>query len=230
MNNIPPPVAPLAHGVEAAPPGAETATPAEDPNKPTLELLIDSWTSPAYGPFTAVMARLEDANTQVNFTIPHVYEDLMGSRDRWRGWLELLDDPAGAGIIPPGLTDKQRDVMRRLARTLIHFSTQSASAEHESDWARFINKLEEYARLEGLTDEVHLAVVMDWARQEHKESRAWRTLHTAHATEMHASSALPNDVNARDTTEVVPDATEDNGCLSDVPSLETVSGSGYGSD
>lgn len=188
MNNALPPVPPIAHGVDAAPPGAETATLAEDPNKPSLELLIDSCTSPTYGPFTAIIARLEDANTQVNvciklsflqrwhllisaslqFTIPHIYEDLIGSRNRWRGWLELLNDPAGAGILPPGLTDKQRDVMRRLARTLIHFSAQSASAEHESDWARFINKLQEYARLEGLTDEVHLAVVMDWVRHEHK--------------------------------------------------------------
>lgn len=92
--------------------------------RPALELLIDSWMSPAYGPFTAVMACLEDSNTQVNvcikllilhpwhllistslqFTIPHVYKDLMGLRNCWRGWLELLDDPTSAGIIPPGLT------------------------------------------------------------------------------------------------------------------------------
>lgn len=63
-----------------------------------------------------------------------------------------------------------------------------------------------------------------------QESRAWRMLHTAGATEMHASSALPNDVDARDAADAVSDAADDDGCLSDVPSLETVSGSGYGSD
>lgn len=94
----------------------------------------------------------------------------MGLRERWQGWLELLDHPVGGGIIPPNLTEQQREVMRRLARTLIHFSTQSASAEHKSDWARFIDKLHRAALHEGLRDECHLSVVMDWAHQEYKVS------------------------------------------------------------
>ncbi|KAL1937970.1 hypothetical protein VTO73DRAFT_12720 [Trametes versicolor] len=210
----------------------------KEPYKPSLTLSIDSWTSPNHGHFTSLVARLEDKDTQVNFTLPEVYSDLMTSRERWQGWLEVLDAPNGHGIIPAGVTERQRDIMRRLARSLIHFSEQTASAEHESDWARFMNKLDAYVRAEGLTDECHLAVITDWAQQERHACRAWRAGYTARMADL-SGSAVPHDgesINVRDDDTAVRDDDSavhdavDEGCLSDVPSLETVSGSGYGSN
>lgn len=173
----------------------------------------------------------------------------MTSRERWQGWLEVLDAPNGHGIIPTGVTERQRDIMRRLARTLIHFSKQTASAEHESDWARFINKLKAYTCTKGLTDECHLALVTDWAKQEYRvstrthlpadmcsltlrfqASRAWRASHPARMADLGACS-VPHDksIEARDGVMAVRNTVNEDGCLSDVPTLETISESGYGS-
>lgn len=205
----------------AAPPSSPdtcgNSDPREGPPKPLMTLSMDSWTSPSHGAFTSLSARLEEpdgggvtvsvipafspahALTPLNqFVIPEVYEDVMTSRSRWEGWLEVLDAPNGLGILPPGITDQQREIMRRLARTLIRFSSQNASAEHEADWAHFIRHLESSAQAEGLRGECQLALVLDWARTERlvsysfalsmfllmfrpQESRAWRMRHTAPA-------------------------------------------------
>ncbi|EIW52832.1 uncharacterized protein TRAVEDRAFT_53271 [Trametes versicolor FP-101664 SS1] len=174
---------------------------------PTLRLLVDSWTSHAgRGSFTSVIARVEDDTTGVTFTLPNDYADLAASRERWEGWLEVINHPTGQGMFPASTTDRQRAALRGLARALIFFSIEDARGERKRDWPHFLNHIREVAAREGLTGERQPELVADWARTEYQASSTWRSEQRARDGRRAASAGAdsdPDTVRAREVHEAV---------------------------
>ncbi|KAL1944888.1 hypothetical protein VTO73DRAFT_2508 [Trametes versicolor] len=126
-----------------------------------LQLVVDTWTSTnGRGTFTAVLARLDDGQVETNFCLPSNKEELVVSRARWEGWIDLLAHPTGGGLLPPATTERQRAVLRALARILIDFSA-GREAGMRLNGAQFLRRMLEVAGIRGLAGETQLEIILD---------------------------------------------------------------------
>lgn len=100
--------------------------------------------------------------------LPNDYANTVQSRERWQGWLDLIEHPHGQGILPATTTARQRAALRGLARILISFGIENSYDHPEQDWVHLFNRMRRAAATEGLTGEEQLELVLDWARAEYK--------------------------------------------------------------